>query len=284
MIRFSRRFALSGILVVGMITVGAPAHAQISDNFQSYAVGSLPSPKWQDAGAVLPNFPVPPFPSAFVVNTLDKHGNPTQAVSTVGALAESKGIFAFVPVATQYSLFADVRVDRYSDHPQSTTGDWAMQLSFGQNGVSNWATTPQAGIYASSLTQGWRLFVAIAGTNADIDLHVAATPGVWYTVAQSLDITTGIFHSQIWDGSSGNQLLDQFNTISGWNQAGAAQFDAFAFMAGDLSSADTYGNIGVIDNVNITTATPEPGTMALVALGVLPLVGRIGRRRRDQTA
>ncbi len=284
MIRFSRRFALSGILVGGVIAYSAAAHAQISDNFQSYAVGSLPSPKWQDAGAVLPGFPVPPFPSAFVINTLDKHGNATQAVSTVGALAESKGIFAFVPVATQYSLFADVRIDRYSDHPQNTVGDWAMQLSFGQNGVDNWANTPQAGIYASSLTEGWRLYVAIAGTNADINLNVAATPGVWYTVAQSLDITTGIFHSQIWDGASGTQLLDQFNTIAGWNQAGASQFDAFAFVGGDHSPADTYGNIGVIDNVNITTATPEPGTMALVALGVLPLVGRIGRRRRHLTA
>lgn len=197
MIRPVRCLALSGLLAVGVSTISGSAGAQVSDNFQSYSPGTFPSPKWLDVGAVLPGGRVPSFPSAFVINMLDAHGNPTQAVSTVGDLADSKGIFAYVPVSNQHSLFADVRIDQYSDHPQYTTGDWAMQLTFGQNGVANWAATPQAGIYASSLTQGWRLFVTTASTFADIDLGVAALPGVWYTVAQGLDVTTGMFHSQI---------------------------------------------------------------------------------------
>lgn len=279
MIRLLSRCVLSGLVAIVATAIGAPAHAQVSDDFQSYALGALPSPTWYDAGAVLPGTRVPSFPSGYVFNTLDKHGNPTKAVTTVGDLADSKGIFAYVPVSTSYALFADVRVDRYSDAPASTVADWAIQLTFGQNGVYNWASTPQAGIYASSLTGGWRLYAATNSAAADIDLGVPALVGVWYTVAQSLDVNTGLFHSQIWDGATGAPLVDQFNSIAGWNPADA-QFDAFAFFGGDLSPNDRVGNIGVIDNVNVSVVpTPEPGTMLLAVTGLLPLVAFIRRRR-----
>lgn len=156
-----------------------------------------------------------------------------------------------------------------------------MQLTFGINGVYNWSGTPQAGIYASSFTQGWRIYVATASTSEDFDLGIAATPGVWYTIAQDLDVASGVFHSQIWDGATGTQLLDNYHTIPGW-VAADAQFDSFAFFGGDLSADDTIGNIGVIDNVNVSAVTtPEPATLALVAGGMVPLVGFIRRRRKN---
>jgi len=49
---------------------------QIIDNFESYGLGLLPSPTWLDAGAVLPIGRIPPFPSAYVISTLDAFGNP----------------------------------------------------------------------------------------------------------------------------------------------------------------------------------------------------------------
>lgn len=53
-------------------------------------------------------------------------------------------------------------------------------------------------------------------------------------------------------------------------------------VGGDLAAGDTYGNIGVIDNVNITAVTtPEPATLVLVAGGMVPLIGLIKRRRRN---
>jgi len=82
---------------------------------------------------------------------------------------ESYGL-GLVPVSTYYLLRADVRVDRYSDAPTFTTEDWAMQLTFGRNGVDNWAYTPQLGIYASSLTRGWRLFSNNPSASIDLDL------------------------------------------------------------------------------------------------------------------
>ena len=276
MLRPSRIIAVAVLLV----TLVLPVQAQVVDNFQSYAVGSLPSPTWYDAGAVLPGNRVPSFPSGYVINTLDAFGNPTKAVTTVGDLADSKGIYAFVPIANHYNLHADVRVDRYSDHPQSPTGDWAMQLAFGQNGVYNWASTPQIGLYASSLGQDWRLYVATLNVGLDIGLGVSALPGVWYTVQQDFDVTSGVFHSWIWDTASGTLLLDQVNVVPDWVPSDA-QFDAFAFFGGDLSSDDTIGNIGVVDNVNIVAVTtPEPTTLLLVAGGLIPLVGRLRRRAR----
>jgi hypothetical protein len=59
-----------------------------------------------------------------------------------------------------------------------------------------------------------------------------------------------------------------------------APFHRFLFFSGDLSSEDTIGNIGVIDNVNIVAVTtPEPSTLLLVAGGLIPLVGTLRRRR-----
>lgn len=265
------------VLVAAACTaLAATARAQVVDDFQSYALGTLPSPLWKDVGLVLPTPPIPPSPSAFVISTLDAHGNSTQAVSTTGALGASKGIFTGVPIASFYSLHADVRVDRYADHPDATTSDWAMQLTFGQNGIDNWAFTPQAGIYASSLTGGWRLFVTTGSTNADIDLGVAAALGTWYTVTQTLDVGLGLFHSIIADAATGTILTDQFNSIPGW-VPGDARFDSFAFFGGDLSAGNTVGNIGVVDNVNVVATTPEPATIVLVGLGLMLLV--IWRRR-----
>jgi len=109
---------------------------------------------------------------------------------------------------------------------------------------------------------------------------VSALPGVWYTVQQDFDVTSGVFHSWIWDTASGTLLLDQVNVVPDWVPSDA-QFDAFAFFGGDLSSDDTIGNIGVVDNVNIVAVTtPEPTTLLLVAGGLIPLVGRLRRRAR----
>jgi len=274
--RSSRLIALAALLA----SLATPAQAQVIDDFESYVLGTLPSPTWLDAGLVLPTGNIPSFPSGYIINTLDAHGNATKAVTTVADLATSKGIYASVPLSNHYNLHADVRIDRYSDHPQSPTGDWAMQLTFGQNGADNWAYTPQAGIYASSLGQDWRLYVATLNVGLDIPLGLAAEVGRWYTVQQDLDVSSGLFHSMIWDASSGDLLLDQFNLIAGWVPSDA-QFDAFAFFGGDLSTDNTLGNIGVIDNVNIVAVTtPEPGTLLLVAGGLIPLVRTLRRRTR----
>jgi hypothetical protein len=205
-----------------------------------------------------------------VITTTDAFGNTTQALSTVRALAASKGIFAPIPVSLTYSLAADVRVDRYSDHSDSTTSDWAMQLTFAQVGIRNFATTPQAGIYASSLTQGWRLFLISSNggaASADIDLGGPASVGTWYRLELTLDVTTGAFHSRVSDIAQAQLLVDRTDVIPNW-QPQDGQFDSFAFFGGELSPDDTVGNLGIVDNVNIVAAAvPEPSTIVLLTIG-----------------
>ena len=264
------------IVMLVMVAHSLPVHAgTITDNFQSYPVGSFPAPQWSDVGAVLPEPPVAPLPSATVITTTDAFGNTTQALSTIGALAASKGIFAPIPVSLTYSLAADVRVDRYSDHSDSTTSDWAMQLTFAQVGIRNFATTPQAGIYASSLTQGWRLFLISSNggaASADTDLGGAASVGTWYRLELTLDVNTGAFHSRVSDIAQGLLLVDRTDVIPNW-QPQDAQFDSFAFFGGELSPDDTVGNVGIVDNVNIVAvAVPAPRTVVLVAVGLACLL------------
>lgn len=270
-----------GLFTVAVLAAGPLFGTGVVDTFQSYALGTFPSPVWSDVGAVLPHAPfIPPLPSATVIATTDAFGNPTKALATVNALGNSKGIFAAVPVNNFYSLFADLRVDQYSDNSAGTSADWAMQITFAQAGVNNFDTTPQAGVYASSFTRGWRLFLISSngGPGLDLDLGVAANIGQWYHVLFEANALTGAFHSRIVDVFSNNLLVDRIDTVAGW-QPQFAQFDSVAFFSGELSN-DTVANIGVVDNINASSSVPEPGGAVLlsIAVGIIVRWRRLGRR------
>ena len=40
------RITLSALLGIALAMLALPANAQVSDDFQSYAIGTLPSPTW----------------------------------------------------------------------------------------------------------------------------------------------------------------------------------------------------------------------------------------------
>jgi hypothetical protein len=261
---------------------GAPSAGAtgIVDNFSSYAVGSFPSPAWQDVGTVSPSPPIAPLPSGTVISTTDAFGHPIQAFEPVSALASSAGIFQSVPVSSSYSLHADIRVDQYSNAPSATVEDWAMQLTFAQEGA-NFASAPQTGIYASSLTQGWRLYFLGAATgSADIDLGVPAPVGEWFTVGLTLDALTGAYDATIEDTATGTLLTNSTGLLPGWTAADDT-FDTVAFFKGDLSSGDTIGDTGAVTNINVTALVPEPAGWLILGTGLvaLLLLGVDHRRR-----
>ena len=261
----------SGFLLLSAaasLFVAAPVGAApISDNFEGYSLGAFPSPTWSDVGAVH-NFGQI-LPSATVVSTTDAFGNTTQAVAIRDQVTSSRGIYAPTNIGRFYSLAADLRVDQYATGAQFTTSDWAMQLTFAHNGIASYNGTPQAGIYASSLTQGWRLFlIGELGLSADIDLGVAANVGIWYRLTFDADALTGNFHTRITDVLSGTQLLDNTQAIAGWTP-GEANWDSIAFFGAELTGATS--NQAVVDNVNISSSVPEPDTLFLFGAAGLAL-------------
>jgi len=262
----ARRLAL-GLLAA--IAFAAPARsASFSDDFESYAPGSFPSPTWIDVRQVaLPNAPIP---SAQVIATSDAFGHPTQALQTIDALSPSQGIFTPIAPADEHELAGDLRVDRYGTlgSGASPNGDWPVQLGLSQVLAGSdlcCFPTPQVGIYASTQTQGWRLYsIDAAGNATDLDLDGAASAGSWYRVDLDVDELTGTVRSHIVDIASGLAVVDRTDVIPGWTPT---EFDAIAFFDGELSGGDVAG-LGSLDKVDYA-AVPEPGTLALASLGLL---------------
>jgi hypothetical protein len=277
-----RKKAILALAAIAGTGLGQSAGATgIVDSFQSYTVGSFPSPNWQDVGTVSPSPPIAPLPSGTIIETTDAFGAPTKAFEPTSSLASSAGIYQLVPVSTSYSLTANIRVDQYSNAPEDTTADWAMQLTFAQVGA-NFAYAPQVGIYASSLTQGWRLyFLGAVSGDADINLGVPAPVGEWFTVSLSLDALNGDYDAIIEDTATGAVLTNSTGVLPDWT-IGDDTFDSVAFFKGDLSPNDTVGDTAAINDVNVTSEpVPEPATLALFAAG---LAGLGSLRRRPNAA
>jgi PEP-CTERM motif len=276
-----RLIACAALLVASPASIAAAIG--VADDFEDEIPGTFPG-GWLDVGALNPDPPNPPLPSAIVVATTDALGNPTQALALVDAVAESQGIYRVVPQSVRYTSRADVRIDRYADAGQdaTTVSDWAIEVGVNRRvGTTDLAFVPSVGVFASTLTEGWRLYVTTENVYVDLDLGVAATLGTWYTVEVDLDVVAATVRSLILETASGNVLADVTTLLSAfgpWDATVDGVFDVEGFFDGELTGSDA-GNLVVIDNVDQSVVpVTEPASLALLALGLAGL-GWVRRRR-----
>lgn len=266
------------LAAMAAILAAAPAAAvtTVADDFESYAPGAFPSSAWLDAGALLPIPPVALLPSATVETASDAFGAPTRALAISDQLAPVSGIYQTVPVSQRYTLAADVRVDRFSTAPAGVSTDFPIQLTFAR-AVDSLYFAPQAGLYISSLTQTWHVYLILNDqlTQEDIDTGLPVVAGVWYRAAFEVETSGGAYRAAIADVALGNTLAEFSGIYASW-LPGEGAYDVVGFIEGEGSIGGTLGNLAFIDNVNVV-ATPAPAALALFGLGMAAMLA--ARRR-----
>ena len=269
--------------------------ATTSDDFESYATGSFPAPKWSEFStlfAPLPGDPPPLVPSMTVVDTTDAFGQATKALQNVDVVSQTKGVYAPLASGSLLSVSADVRTLRYSTSDPVFVKPYLDGAATVGMFTANPNAAPFLAIYASSTTHGWRLGYsgdAVTGPDLDdYDLGAAALVGVWYHVALELDRQTGSFHSLVTDIASGITVVDSVITHANW-QPGFDNFDSILFaptengfrVPGDPGYT-TVANIMQVDNVNIA-AVPEPSAYSLLFAGLCAMALRQRRVQATRT-
>jgi len=238
------------MLFVWCPMIGSVSGQVIDEDFEDETLGQFPACPWQDAVTLQQLFNPAPDPSVTVELTTDASGDPTQALSLVDAIADDQGIFQPIHISAEYFVSADVRVDRFSDNSLGPASDWVMEIGVGHivEGTSL-CCVPQIGPYISSMTQGWRLFVAgAAGTNDDIDLEAPVLLDTWYHVEVSLTSATGQMHTVIKKIADDEVVVDRVDAVDGWTVEDA-RFDSAVFFDGEGSPDVTISNLAVIDNI-----------------------------------
>ena len=269
--------------------------ASTSDDFESYATGSFPVPKWSEFGTfgpTNPDYPPAVLPSMTVVDTLDAFGHATKALQNVDGAGSPKGVYAPQATGSTLSVSADVRTLRYSNSDPGTVLPWQDGAAMVGMFTANRASSPFASIYASSTTHGWRFAYSGDATLSplldDYDLSAPALLDVWYHVALDIDRQTGSFHSRITDIASGVVVVDNVVTYANY-QPSFDSFDSIFFAPVEVGAklpwgpgSTTIANIAQTDNVNIA-AVPEPETYALMLAGLCAMALRQRRVQATRT-
>jgi hypothetical protein len=241
--------------VLGLAIVTSTLHAQtITDTFETHQVGSFPGGDWQDIEDRTVGSPAV-SPTMLVIETTDAHGKPTHAVQT-NQEPGTNGFYLNVPTTvTKHHVTMDVRVD--SMH--SANAGWPVSVGYsrylGQDDVN---ANPQGLIYVWT-GRVWNLFITPGGGRPAVDLRLNGPQlvvGRWYTVSLEVDVETGQFIAQVFDGETGDLRNSLTYTYPQWNSA-IDSYNSITVFDGGNTASPLQGQ-STIDNVVYTSIPAEP--------------------------
>lgn len=248
----------------------------ISEDFESYALGTFPSPTWSDTGLIQPVGNIP-NPSSLIERKTTESGTQTHALNFGDYFGYDSGIYTATGPGRFYSVTADIRVDRFGTQaPPSSASDWPVAAGFNQFDAnetpSGWISIQ---VYASTLTKDWRVY-GYDGVNSIFDIALGASPdiGVWDRVSFSFDNQTGTIATNIQNLRTGATTVNRTDVLAGW---ASPTLDTLAFFNGQDSNGDPNAISGLanVDNIN-ANVVPEPASMAALGIGLAAIL----RRRR----
>ncbi len=259
-----------------LIVCAGCALGDFVDDFEGYSAGGLPGGGWLDATSFIDE-PTHVGPSVSVIETVDAHGNSTNAVQINDHVGTSGGMMSRVGHSSNQRFEIDVRLDQRGD---GSSPNWMSAVGFFQDTDQtdfNWG--PQAVVYASGNGR-FRLFVqnndGQGSGSRDFGLgNAQCTLGSWVRVSLEADTENGVFGVRITDLASGDLLTDVNRTYSGWNPE-FGQYDLVSVNDGEYgSNPGSIGNMSSYDNARYV---PSPGGLGLLAMGGMMFARR---SRRD---
>jgi hypothetical protein len=252
--------------VIASAIVASTLHAQIiSDDFETYEVGSFPGADWQDIVDRTVGSPAQ-ADSMAIIETTDANGDPTRALQT-NQEPGTNGLYHDISTSALIQrLSMDVRVD--SMH--SANSGWPVGVGYsrylGQDDVN---ANPHAVIYAWT-GRVWNLFITMGNNRPPVDLRLAGPQfivGEWYTLTLDVDVTTGAFEAKVFDAQTGDLLNSVSHTYAQWDPETDAFNSITQFDGGNVNS--TLQGQSTIDNVEYSSIPAEECSVDFVPDGVL---------------